>query len=343
MSMEALVYYYPDGHALHHETGHPERPERIEVIRKALQQRGWWDSFPKLQPIEIPPAVLTIVHSPAYLNLLEISCRRGGHLDADTYLTPASWQLALATAGGAAAVAQSVWNGQASRGFALTRPPGHHATHGQGMGFCLLNNIALAAEYLLKIENCQRIAIVDIDLHHGNGTQDIFYHRGDVFYTSIHQSPLYPGTGALDEMGEGDGYGLTANFPLPPGAGDVAYMSVLQELILPLVNRYQPEIVLISYGFDAHWSDPLGHQMLSAEGYHSMINQLVDWAEANCGGRVAIFLEGGYSLDAAAACTRCVVSALLGEAEVDTLGKPTYAESSLWRRVLERAHGLWNI
>jgi acetoin utilization deacetylase AcuC-like enzyme len=341
--MDRIAYYYPEGHAVHYETGHPERPERVEVIRIALQQRGLWEGFPHLLPLQLDERVLTTVHSPAYLNLLEISCRRGGHLDADTYMTSASWELALGAAGGAAATTQVVWRGQAQRGFALTRPPGHHATRGQGMGFCLLNNVALAAESLIQKDNASRLAIVDIDLHHGNGTQDIFYQRGDVLYISTHQSPLYPGSGALEEIGLGAGLGLTANFPFPPGAGDVAFITVMDEFILPLLARYKPEMILVSYGFDAHWSDPLGHLLLSAEGYYLLIKRLVEWADLNCQGRIAVFLEGGYNLDAAAVCSYGVVAALLGLSMQDTMGSSSYPEGRLWRGMLDRAHRLWQI
>lgn len=341
--MKELIYYYPVGHAAHYESGHPERPERVEVIRTGLQKRGWWDGFPQAHPIQLPEDILQAVHSIDYLNLLEITSRRGGHLDADTYVTPASWQLAMATAGGASATAQAVWQGLSHRGFALTRPPGHHAMRGQGMGFCLLNNIAIAAEYLIQMQAAKRLAIVDIDLHHGNGTQDIFYNRGDVFYISLHQSPLYPGTGRLDEIGKGTGEGLNANFPLPPGSGDNAYLTIMEELILPLLNRYQPEMILISYGFDAHWSDPLGYLLLTADGYQRLVSHLINWADQNCQGRIVMFLEGGYNLDAGVACSLGVVAALLGENEGDPLGKPPYPEGELWHGILARAHGLLGI
>lgn len=341
--MEEIVYFYPEGHAVHFAPNHPERPERVEVIRIALQQRGWWDQYLKLPPLSLPDNVLHHVHSTSYLNLLEISCRRGGYLDADTYLTPASWRLALSAAGGAASIAQAVWQRQARRGFALTRPPGHHAMRGQGMGFCLLNNVALAAEYLLQNENAKRLAVVDLDLHHGNGTQDIFWKRDNVFYISTHQSPLYPGSGALDETGAGAGEGKNANFPLPPGSGDTAFITIMDELILPLLTDYRPEMILVSYGFDTHWSDPLGHLLLTVAGYQKLIQRLSTFSDDYCEGRIALFLEGGYNLDAGAACSRSVLAALIGQEEIDTLGPAPYLESSLWRGMLSRAHQIWNV
>lgn len=341
--MDELVYFYPEGHAAHYEPGHPERPERVEVLRIILQQAGWWDTYPKLEPVIVPPDILNNVHSAAYLNLLEMSCRRGGHLDADTYTTHASWELAHRAAGGAIAVAEAVWTGKAQRGFALTRPPGHHAMRGQGMGFCLLNNIAIAAEYLLKKSGAKRLAIVDLDLHHGNGTQDIFWQRGDVFYTSIHQSPFYPGTGSLEEVGSGEGEGKTANFPLPPGSGDKACSSIMTALILPLLDRYAPEMLLVSYGFDTHWKDPLGHFLLSGEGMRQLVASLVVWSDDHCAGKIALFLEGGYDLEAGATCAQAAVATLLHQPWQDTLGPSPYPEGRLWQNNYERARVIWGL
>jgi acetoin utilization deacetylase AcuC-like enzyme len=209
------------------------------------------------------------------------------------------------------------------------------------MGFCLLNNIALAAEYLIQEKGAHRLAIVDLDLHHGNGTQDIFWRRPDVFFISVHQSPLYPGTGGLDETGEGPGKGFTANFPLPPGSGDQAYRSFMQTLILPLLDRYEPEMLLVSFGFDPHWRDPLGHLLLSAGVYGELIRNLTTWADERCQGRVAVYLEGGYDLEAGAACGQACVAALLGQPWQDPLGPSPRMEAKSWGSVLQAAKGIW--
>jgi len=341
--VEGLGWFYPEGHEGHQERGHPERPERVEMIRSTMLQAGWWESYPHLDAVKVPEHVLRRVHSPAYLNLLEITSRRGGHLDADTYVTTASWDLAHQAAGGGLAVAEAVWQGKIHRGFALTRPPGHHACHGQGMGFCLLNNIALAADALIQDFGAKKLGIVDLDLHHGNGTQDIFWPRGDVFYLSTHQSPFYPGTGYVDETGSGEGAGCTANFPLPPGSGDQALLTIMDELILPLMTRYQPEMILISYGFDPHWSDPLGHLLCSAEGIYQAVSRLVNLADTLCQGRLAVFLEGGYNLEAATACSLGVTAALLNQPFTDTLGKSPYAETQTWQRMVQQSHSIWGI
>jgi acetoin utilization deacetylase AcuC-like enzyme len=347
--MNDLVFFYPEGHEAHFNLGHPERPERVEAIREAMESAGLWAAYPHLDPVELPEAVLHNIHTPAYLQTLEQISKQGRNFDLDTYTTPASWDLALKAAGGAAAVASAVWRREAKRGFALTRPPGHHATPDRALGFCLLNNISLAAEYLIQEMGAKKLAIVDLDLHHGNGTQEIFYRRGDVFYLSTHQSPLYPGTGRLDETGAGPGQGRNANFPLPPYSGDQAFQTVMRELILPLLDRYQPEMILVSYGFDPHWSDPLGHLRLCAPVYGNLIAQLVEWADDHCSGRVSMCLEGGYDLDAAKTCSLAAVAALLGKPPEIYLegmvaaGTSPRPEGMDWRRMVDLAKEIWNL
>jgi acetoin utilization deacetylase AcuC-like enzyme len=341
--MDQLVWYYPQGHEEHAEYGHPERPERVEAVVAAIEKAGWWEPYPQVGPDAVDDEILEAVHTPVYLRQLEQISASGGRLDMDTYTTRASWDLAHKAAGGAIAVARRVWQGEAARGFALTRPPGHHATCDRGMGFCLLNNVAIASEYLLQRAGAMRLAIVDLDLHHGNGTQNIFWDRDDVLYLSTHQYPHYPGTGRLSEVGEGRGKGFTANFPMPPGSGDEAYGAVMESAILPLLDRFQPEMVLVSYGFDTHWLDPLGHIALSAAGYRGLVASLSAWADANCQGRIALFLEGGYDLDAAAACTLGVTSALLGLEWQDPLGPSPRPESQAWRSMLAQARQLWDL
>lgn len=340
--MAEIVYFYPEGHAAHFESGHPERPERVDTIRSTLQNSDLWEPYPKTSPIVLSVDFLESVHSPEYLHLLEMTCRRAGQLDMDTFTTQASWQLALRTAGGAAAVAEAVWRGEAKRGFALTRPTGHHAMHGQGMGFCLLNNIAIAAEYLLKTHHLDRLAIVDLDLHHGNGTQDIFWTRDDVFYISTHQAPYYPGTGRVEDVGEGTGTGWTANFPLPAGSGDSAFTAIMDEMIFPLLEQREPQMILVSYGFDPHWMDPIGDLLLTADGYGRIIKKLSDWADRYCGGKLVLILEGGYDLKAANACSLAVTLAMLGKTWSDPYPCP-YQENLRWQHMLKNAHTIWGI
>lgn len=342
--MEGLFFFYPDKHEQHFEFGHPERPERVNVIRDGLSEKIWWDKFKHLEPFSVPDDILHRVHSISYIDNLKNLCKVGSRLDGDTYTTRASWMLALNAAGGAVAVADSIWNKDdhtISKGFALTRPPGHHATISRGMGFCLLNNVAIAAEYLIQKYGVKKIAIIDLDLHHGNGTQDVFYHRDDVFYISTHQYPFYPGSGSLLEIGEGVGFGYTANFPLPPATGDIGFSTINEKFILPILNVYSPEIVLVSYGFDPHWMDPLGHLQLSAGVYGELIRDIKEWADKNSDGKLGLFLEGGYDLDAGRACSEAIVSVLMDEEWSDYLGVSPRAEGNSWRSVVRKAEEIW--
>ena len=341
--MEELVYFDPVGHEAHFEAGHPERPERVETIKKTLWESGLWEDFLKIDPYEITEHLMHGIHEEIYLTKLEKVCCLGQHYDMDTYTTPASWALAHNAAGGAIAIADYVWTRKAKRGFALTRPPGHHASANRAMGFCLLNNTALAAEYLIREHDAKRVAIIDIDLHHGNGTQDIFYKRGDVVYLSTHQFPHYPGTGALNETGYGNGEMTTVNIPMPPMSGDSAFLTAFDEIILPLLDRFRAEMLLISYGFDSHFRDPLGYLLLTSGGYAQIVDRLTGWADENCSGRIALCLEGGYDLDAANSCSLAVVAALLGLSLDDFVDQSPTPEGENWKSMVEHARRIWDV
>ena len=341
--MEELVYFDPKGHEEHFESGHPERPERIETIKDALKANDLWDRYPKCNPYPIPDDVIYGIHDEGYLYNLERTCELGQHYDMDTYTTPASWKIAHYSAGGGLAVADRVWSRSAKRGFALTRPPGHHATRNRAMGFCLLNNVALAAEYIIKHRSANQVAIIDIDLHHGNGTQEIFYQRGEVFYISTHQYPHYPGTGVVSETGRGDGEGTNVNIPLPPMSGDTAFITACEEIILPLLDRYKPQMILVSYGFDAHFRDPLGYLLLTTMGYYQLISKISNWADENCKGRLALYLEGGYDLEAARSCSLSVVSALLDLSGNEHVERSPTPEGESWMPILEQLKIVWGI
>jgi acetoin utilization deacetylase AcuC-like enzyme len=262
-------------------------------------------------------------------------------LDPDTYTTKHSWQLAQNAAGGAVSLAAKVWNREVKTGFALTRPPGHHATPSRGMGFCLINNIAVAAEYLLAKEGAEHVSIIDLDLHHGNGTQDIFWTRSDVSYISIHQAPFYPGTGAVGDIGAGSGEGYTLNLPIPGQSGDLAFETLISEIVIPFLSSVQPEILLISFGFDTHWRDPLGSMLVSGTGIKQALSALTKFADSHCQGRIAVFLEGGYDLEAGRICGQAVTAGLLNLKWDDELGPAPSQEGVGWQRTLDEAQRLW--
>ena len=339
--MKDLALFYPENHEQHFSPDHPERPERVEAIRAALKGAGLWESAMQVGPAFVPEEVLYAIHSEAHTQNIEAASRRGGHIDADTYVTAASWQLALNAAGGGIAVAEAVYQREAKRGLALSRPPGHHATQDHAMGFCLLNNIALTAEYLLQKTDADRIAILDIDLHHGNGTQDIFYNRGDLFFCSIHQYPLYPMTGQADETGRGEGERTTLNIPFPPYAGDLARITAFDDVILPLFAQFQPDMVLVSAGFDAHWRDPLGHQLSTANGYADLITKVTAFADAHCEGRLAVLLEGGYDIEGGASSCLALTQAMVGQEWEDPVGPSPLPEDDHWMARLKQVKDVW--
>jgi acetoin utilization deacetylase AcuC-like enzyme len=302
-----------------------------------------WPHFIQLPPESLSDDLLYSIHDLAYIKQFHAASTDGHNLDMDTYTTVDTYDLAMNAAGGALTVAHSVWQRAHRAGYALTRPPGHHATRNRGMGFCLLNNVALAAQSLITTKGAEKVAIIDIDLHHGNGTQDIFWERPDVLYISSHQYPHYPGTGWLSETGDGKGAGANLNIPLPAGSGDQAFAFMTDEILLPALDQFLPEMVLISGGFDVHWRDPLGSLEVSAYGYGQVIQKLSIWCEENCQGRIAVFLEGGYDLEAGAACALTSTSALFGNEIIDPLGPSPHGESSAWVDVLNQVKQYWSI
>ncbi len=277
---------------------HPECPERVAAIDQALDTLG--DLVRMLEPREATDEELLAAHGHDYLDALEDCVGRTRQLDPDTYCSPRSVQTARLAAGSLAEAALRVARGDATRAFAALRPPGHHAEHDRAMGFCLLNNVAIAARALLDQTGIERIAIVDWDVHHGNGTQHAFETERDVFFASLHQFPFYPGTGALDEQGQDDGLGATLNLPLPAGCGDAEYGLLFETVLAPVLLAFKPEIILVSAGFDAHELDPLGGMAVTTRGFGLFAERLCSIADETCGGRIVMALEGGYDLDALA-------------------------------------------
>ena len=296
--------------SLRHDTGaHPERAARMVAIDRELSARDWL-GFERITSPAIDRAALESVHPPAYVASIERVCANGGgHLDLDTVVSPDSFDAALHAAGGAVRMVDLLLDGAAPYAFSAHRPPGHHATRARAMGFCLFNNIALAAQYALDARGLERVMIVDWDVHHGNGTNDIFHDTDRVLFVSIHQSPLYPGTGPAGDVGSGQARGYTVNLPVPPGADDVVFCSLVDRVAVPLARAFAPQLVLISAGYDAHRDDPLGECQVTEHGYAAMthsIRSICRTLEAPLG----CVLEGGYGLGALAASVAATLAAL---------------------------------
>jgi acetoin utilization deacetylase AcuC-like enzyme len=308
---------------LAHDTGpgHPERPARLDAVLAGLEAAGLSDALVWAEPEPATRADLERVHPAAHLDELEAFCAAGGgRIDADTSAVPSSWDAALLAAGAGLDAVGRLERGEGSAAFCVVRPPGHHATPGRSMGFCLLNNVAVTAAALA--ERGERVLVYDWDAHHGNGTQEAFYADPRVLYVSAHQWPLYPGTGALDDTGRGAGDGYTINLPLPPGATGDVYLAAFDEVIAPAVERFDPTWALVSAGFDAHRADPLTGLDLAAGDYADLTSRLLDVVPA---GRLVAFLEGGYDLQALALSAGAFVAALAGATfrpEPSTSGGP---------------------
>ena len=295
-----------DERFLAHDAGahHPERRERLESTIDHLRREEWFDELRAVPASPCDPAWLETVHDRELVDRARESCRRGlPFLDvADVGICPESYDIALLAAGGALALADGVARAEIDNGFALSRPPGHHAERNVALGFCLFNNVAIAARYLQREHGLDKILILDWDVHHGNGTQHTFESDPSVLFVSTHQYPYYPGTGAASEDGEGRGRGATLNCPMPAGAGDRDYERAFTERILPKIDAFAPQAVIVSAGFDAHAEDPLAHIMLSTGFFAWMTERMLEVAERHAGGRLISILEGGYNTDVLPLC-----------------------------------------
>jgi acetoin utilization deacetylase AcuC-like enzyme len=293
--------------------GHPERAERFDAVANALEKTGFLKSSLHLKSRLATEDELTLVHTMPYVELLrkEVEAGHAQLSTGDAYLHRNSFDVAAHVVGGIFNTVDAVMSKKANRGFCAVRPPGHHATANRGMGFCLFNNVALAARYAQKKHGAQRVAIFDWDVHHGNGTQDIFYTDGTVMFGSVHQHPWYPGTGLHSERGENKGHGRIHNYPLPAGSGGKEILGALQQHFLPELERFQPDLVLISAGFDSREGDPLGRFRLTDSDFTTMTEMLRHVAEKTAQGRLISLLEGGYSLPGLAAGVEAHVRVLL--------------------------------
>jgi len=273
----------------------PEGPYRLEAVWKALASTGVREALVSEPPRPADEEDLLLVHTRRHVETVKrLAAEGGGYLTLDTVVSPESFDVALLAAGGTLGAVDAVLDGKTRRAAALVRPPGHHATPEEGMGFCLFNNVAIAAAHALYRRGLERVLIVDWDLHHGNGTEAAFYATRRVLFFSLHESPTYPGTGWLTDVGEGEGEGYTINLPFPPGTGDTVYLAALERLLVPVARAFRPELVLVSCGLDGHFLDPLGRLRLTARGYGRMTETVCALADDLNGGRVAFVLEGGY-------------------------------------------------
>jgi acetoin utilization deacetylase AcuC-like enzyme len=331
-----VLFHHPA--SANHLTGsHPECPARIEVVEAALAARDWLGHDVRLSPAATAEQ-LHAVHPDAYLRAVEDACVAGRPLDADTIVSPGSWEAALRSAGGCVALVDALMAGEATVGSSLHRPPGHHAEPAQAMGFCLLANVAIAARHAIAAHGLERILVLDWDVHHGNGTHDIFYTDPRVLFCSLHEWPLWPGTGAAAQTGAGDGIGCTLNLPVPAGSGDDLWCSLVAHAVLPLARAYRPQLVLVSAGYDAHADDPLAGCTVSDAGFATMSASVGALAE-ELGVPLGIVLEGGYDLDALARCVTTTLEVLTpGPAGI---AAPDVPEHPLAARARALASGRW--
>jgi len=286
---------------------HPDRPERIAVMIEMVENLKR-DHLQVHAPRSATRDEIALCHRPEYIDLVEHT----SHLDRfdfdpDTHTSRDSYATALLAAGAVLTAVEAVLDGAAENAFALVRPPGHHALPNRAMGFCFFNSVAIAAEWLIRHKGLRRVMVIDWDLHHGNGTQEIFYDQPEVLYTSTHQFPHYPGTGSLQEVGAGEGLGYTVNAPMPAEYGDSEYLRIFDELIIPIGRAFKPQFIIVSAGFDCHWRDPLGDMQVTEEGFTQMTRRIKRLAAECCEGKLVAALEGGYNLEAIADSGKAVI------------------------------------
>jgi acetoin utilization deacetylase AcuC-like enzyme len=328
-----LYLHHPS--SLEHDTGnHPEQAARIPAIERALEERGWL-GFDREQAPAVDADRLEAVHPSAYVEAIRRICAQGGGmLDADTVASAESFDAALHSAGGAVRAVDALLGGETDVTFCGLRPPGHHAETATAMGFCIFNNVAVAAQHALDAHGMERVLVLDWDVHHGNGTNDIFHATDSVLYVSIHQSPLYPGTGAITDSGSGAGEGYTVNLPAPPGSGPDEWLSLFAHVVVPIARSYRPQLLLVSAGFDAHRDDPLANCLLTEESYAAMAAAMRRLS-LDLGAPLGFVLEGGYDLRALSASVVAVLEAVGGDgAELDVQCAPLATDA-------RQHHGRW--
>ena len=302
--------------------GHPESPERLRVIYQMLEENAMRGLFEMVKPRAATREELEMNHTPAYIDLVSSTAGKPHfRLDMDTSTCAKSYEAALLAAGGFLELIEAVMEGKLNNGFALVRPPGHHAERDKAMGFCLFNNVAIGAQYAIENFSLQRILIVDWDVHHGNGTQNSFYEDPRVLYFSTHRYGFfYPGTGSATEVGKGRGEGFNVNVPLSTGAGDAEYGNIFETILKPIALEYQPQLILVSAGFDTHYDDPLGGMEVTEKGFSRMTQILMEIAEATAHGKLAITLEGGYDVSGQSRSVKEVLKEIAQSSPLDKKG-----------------------
>jgi acetoin utilization deacetylase AcuC-like enzyme len=316
--------------------GHPDTPERLVALEAALGERAWLGWERRLAPAASEQQ-LELVHDPGHVRAVRELCEAGGGaVDADTFVGPRSYEAALHAAGGAWELTRALLDGEAPVGFSGMRPSGHHAERDRAMGFCLFDNVAVAAAAAISEGGLGRVFVLDWDVHHGNGTAEIFRTRSDVLFASLHQSPLYPGTGPLQDVGSGAGEGFTINLPVPPGTGPELWMELLDRVVLPAALAYEPELILVSAGFDAHRLDPLAHCLLETETFVQMAARTRDLA-ARTGTPLGVVLEGGYDARVLAECV-CAILPVLADPSSGPADVETVSSSAELHPLVARAH-----
>lgn len=285
----------------HKNEPHPENPGRLNAIQKNIESSKYYNNLTLIQPRKATVEDIAKVHGTGYIRSVEDSCRNGvRNLDADTVISSDSYQAALLSAGAGLEALDKILEGTVDNAFCAVRPPGHHAEQNKAMGFCLFNNVGVIARYAQDVKNIQKIFIFDWDVHHGNGTQHSFYKDSSIYYSSIHQYPFYPGTGGVDETGTGDGLGSNLNIPMRAYSYDTDYINAIEHKLIPVIQKFNPDLIIISAGFDAHENDPLAQINLSTDCYGKMTQKLMEIANDVCNGRILSMLEGGYDYSALA-------------------------------------------
>lgn len=341
----ATAYVFDPVYLQHFQRGHPEGPERLDAINRALDETGLRDRLVALTPRPISLERLARVHRPGHIERVKaVADHGGGGLSGrgdETYVAPRSYEAALLASGAVVTGIDAVLRGEVKNAFALVRPPGHHAFADHGEGFCLFNNIAVAAATARAELGLERVLIVDFDVHHGNGTQAIFYRDPSVLFFSTHQWGIYPGTGHWSEVGDGGGAGYSVNVPLLPGWGDIALQRVFDDLLTPIARRFRPELLLVSAGYDPSWTDRLGSLLVTTQGFFALTRTLVQLSDELCRGRLVMTLEGGYGLDSLAYGVVASFAAMLGdEAVADPVGPGRYSEKPFDEAYLDQLRAL---